>query len=139
MATKHGFPLFLISLITNLNEQGTNKKLGLGILCGREAKVPANDIATDNHVVGVFIIREWRHSVQHFVKQDTDSPVVNSLVVTFSKNEFWSQILWRSTEGKCSDTLVKGISIKVVRPIVEAISERSLRLVTSNLASPPKK
>jgi len=61
----------------------------------------------DQEVHPVFVlVEERRDPHKHFVKQDSQSPPVNSVVMPFVVKHFWREVLSSSTEAHCKFILV---------------------------------
>jgi hypothetical protein len=65
-------------------------------LWAREVQWFRQDLAV--HFIGVFVV-EWWKTRKHFIQKNTKSPPVDGFGVAIATEEFWSQILWCSTEG----------------------------------------
>jgi hypothetical protein len=58
-----------------------------------------NDIP--DHLLLVVPIIMWRSPTKHFIHQGSETPPVHLKTMTFSKDNFWCQVLRSSTEWKC--------------------------------------
>lgn len=45
---------------------------------------------------------KWCPTTQHFINQNTEWPPINSLIVTFIEQNFWSYVVRSTTNCKCS-------------------------------------
>ena len=72
-----------------------------------ELDLALEDLLVDGHWV---LIIEWIDSSNHLVRQNSESPPVNWLAVTFIEEHLWGQILWGTAKSVGSGLAVFGKS-----------------------------
>jgi hypothetical protein len=83
------------------------------------------------------LIPKWRITSQELIYQDSQCPPVNRRRVTFRLDDFWSQILWRATQGIGFPLInvIKSSSINL-SPLGGILSSWRLLTITKPLCKP---
>lgn len=99
--------------------------------------------ALEDNVVGFHGIcaSEWRSSGQEFEHQDSERPIVSRNVMALVEDNFWSHVLWGSTESPGLSSNLKhcknlfkyfGISLQTCGVVVKVFAKLCISYTTTH-------